>query len=859
MQKLNFKAKWLSVAGLSATALGGLLAARLVTAAPAADVAKVPAFKADEVKFFEEKVRPVLVESCIKCHGGEKTKGELKLNTREGFIAGGETGPSVVLDHVEKSLLLDAVNYKGDVEMPPKQKLPQEQIDAMAQWVKMGMPWTPGLDLAAGVKKPEAELAAHKGPPTVEEGKSFWAYVPPKRPDAPAVKGKDWVRNPVDQFVLAKLEAKGLTPAPAAEKAALLRRAYYDLTGLPPSPAEVDAYLADDSPDAYERVVDKLLASPQYGEKWGRHWLDLVRYGESNSYERDSPKPNAWRFRDYVIRSFNDDKPYDRFVKEQLAGDEMPGADTTPDLLIATGYYRLGVWDDAPPDRLQARYEGLDDIVATTSQVFLGMTIDCARCHDHKIDPIPQTDYYQLLSFFHNVRDYQNAGPNVERPIITNIADKAIYEQQQKELRERREQADALINEVHEEFRLLIDGEKKWTGEQLANLGQLIATEGERVLGPERYARYRQLRKDRASLERIKGNSAMALCVTENGSAAPETFVLVRGNASAPSQKVEPGFPKVLGAPAPSIAKPEPGQKSSGRRTALANYIASADNPLFARVMANRIWQYHFGRGIVRSANDFGYQGDRPTHPELLDWLATELAGNGWRLKPLHKLLMTSSIYRTSSTAEKAVADKAAMVDPTNDLLWRFDLRRLSAEEVRDSMLALNGTLNLKMFGPSVMPVISKEVLAGQSRPGENWKVSTPEEAARRSVYVHIKRSLRLPIAESFDAADADKSCPVRFVTVQPTQALGGINSDFFHEEAEKLARRLKREAGDDSKKQVELAMRLANSRPPTPAQVTRGVELIDGLQKNDGATPDAALKYFCLVVLNLNEFMYVD
>jgi hypothetical protein len=291
----------------------------------------------------------------------------------------------------------------------------------------------------------------------------------------------------------------------------------------------------------------------------------------------------------------------------------------------------------------------------------------------------------------------------------------------------------------------------------------------------------------------------------------------------------------------------------------LADWIASADNPLTARVMANRVWQYHFGRGIVRSPNNFGYQGDNPTHPELLDWLASEFVSSGWKMKPLHRLIMTSSAYRMATKGDPATAAAAQTVDPQNDLLWRFDLRRLSAEEVRDSILAVNGTLNPKMYGPSVYPVIPKEVLAGQSRPGENWRTSTPEEAARRSVYVHTKRSLRVPVIESFDAADADKSCPVRFVTVQPTQALGAINSAFFNEEAGKFARRLKKEAGEDVRKQVALALRLATGRTPAEADVSRGERLVESLQAQDGASPEAAMKYFCLVVLNLNEFMYVD
>ena len=685
--------------------------------------------------------------------------------------------------------------------------------------------------------------------------KSFWSFQPVKRPAVPEVKNKQWVRNPVDAFVLAKLEAKGFAPAPPAERGTLLRRAYYDLIGLPPTPAEVEAFLADKSPDAYEKVIDRLLASPQYGEKWGRHWLDLVRYGETNSYERDNPKPNVWRYRDYVIRSFNDDKPYDRFVKEQLAGDEMPEAATNPDCVIATGYYRLGIWDDEPNDRLQAKYDGLDDIVATTGQAFLGLTVDCARCHDHKIDPIPQADYYRLMSFFHNIDPYNNGGRGDEVPIVTTLAQRQSEEAKARERDVRKRELDALLDETQKNFVQLLSGEPGRGKIDPREVQNLLKKEGARVLGKDRYEQYKGLKKQREALDQRDPGKEMALCVSEPSGVAPETFILLRGNANVTGVKVEPGFLKVLGTPDPVIPPAPRGAKTCGRRTVLANWITSADNPLTTRVIANRVWQYHFGRGIVRSPNNFGIQGDKPTHPELLDWLASELVKDGWKLKPLHQLIMTSNAYRMSSVGDP----KALAADPQNDLLWRFDLRRLTAEEIRDSILAVNGTLNPKMFGPSVYPTIPSEVMAGQSMPGKGWEKSTPSEAARRSVYVHVKRSLRVPILEAFDGAETDRTCPVRFVTVQPTQALGMINGSFLNEEAVKFAARLKKEAGDDVPKQVALALRLATGRAPTEPEIARGLELIESLKKQDGATPEVAMKYFCLMVLNLNEFVFVD
>ena len=369
----------------------------------------------DDLKFFEDQVKPLLQSNCLKCHGGQaKIKGGLRLTTRDSILKGGDQGPVILLEDADKSLLLSAIHYTGDLKMPPKSKLSPEKIDILTKWVKGGVAWTAGLDLTPAGIVAQPEKGRPDPPTPAEARKNFWSVQPVKRPPVPVVADKNWVRNPVDAFILAKLSEKGLKPAPPAEKISLLRRATYDLTGLPPTPAEVDAFLADKSPDAYEKVVDRLLASPHYGEKWGRHWLDLVRYGESNSYERDNPKPNVWRYRDYVIRSLNADKPYDQFVKEQLAGDEMPESKNSYDPIIATGFYRLGIWDDEPTDRLQARYDGLDDIVVTTGQVFMGLTIDCARCHNHKIDPILQTDYYRLLAFFQNVNAFHNGGKGDE-------------------------------------------------------------------------------------------------------------------------------------------------------------------------------------------------------------------------------------------------------------------------------------------------------------------------------------------------------------------------------------------------------------------------------------------------------------
>jgi len=958
--------------------------------------ADTPAPTPEQARFFETKIRPILVEHCAKCHGETKQKAGLRLDNRASILEGGDTGPAVVPRDLEESLLLTAISHEDDtLKMPPSKKLPREAIDNLTEWVKMGAPW-PGSteDVAAAPKKAGFSIG--------DKERAHWAFQPVKRPAPPAVKNEAWAVNPIDQFLLAGLEAKGLTPNPDASRQALIRRAYYDLTGLPPTPAEVEAFVADPSPSAYKDLIDRLLDSPRYGEKWGRHWLDLVRFAETNSYERDNAKPNAWRYRDYVINAFNRDQPYDRFIREQLAGDEIPGAGARG--IIATGFYRLGIWDDEPTDIEQAFYDGIDDLVATTGQVFLGLTIDCARCHDHKLDPIPQKDYYRFVSFFRNTNYYRNGGQTDERPLLETDEAKQEYAQKlearkrhlnrlqdritaaelevKTQLRQERgsqwgtdlhADLDALryrfyrdtwdqlpefdamkpegrgvigrpafsleprtrnvsfgfvfegalvvpqdgaytfyldaddgarlkvgdqvvieydgLHELGSERKQVIELTKgrwpirldyfqreehhglnvAWEGPGFSRrklsesssdsdsaevtLAQVMATEAERILGADRARVYRELKQSLRKLEAAVIPIPKALCISEAGPKSPETFVLLRGNPHTKGDPVEPAFLEVLGGVKAEIPAPGPDAKSSGRRLALANWIASSENPLTSRVMANRVWQYHFGRGIVRSSNNLGLQGDAPTHPELLDWLAAELVEGGWKLKRLHRLIMTSRAYRMGS----ANNEQAAKVDPANDLFWRFEMRRLTGEEIRDSILAVTGQLNLKMFGPGVYPEIPPEVMAGQSKPGYGWGKSSPEEQARRSIYIHVKRSLLTPLIESFDMAETDRSSPVRFTTTQPTQALAMINGDFLNQQAELLAARLTREAGESSTQRVTLALRLITARVPSGEEVARGTRLIERLQDQHGIEPAQALKAFCLVALNLNEFIYLD
>jgi mono/diheme cytochrome c family protein len=837
------------VAGKNITALLALL---WLAAAVAVAEDRRPTSPADGAAFFEGQVQPILKAHCLSCHGGEtKVKGGLKLTSRADVLRGGRSGPAVRLDRPQESLLLEAVRHEG-LKMPPKGKLPQAQIETLVRWVEIGLPWS--AEVKAGAPAPR-----HGPPPVDDKAKQFWSFQPVMRPPLPTVCDPGWVRDPIDAFIVARLEAAGLQPAALADKATLLRRVTYSLTGLPPTPAELDAFLTDSRPDAYERVVDRLLASRHYGEHWARHWLDLVRYAESNSFERDGAKPFVWRYRDYVIEGFNYDKPYDTFLREQLAGDELERV--TPETLIATGYYRLGLWDDEPVDPVLAKYDGLDDIVATTGQVVLGLTVNCARCHDHKIDPFPQKDYYRLLAFFHGIRHYGVRSPeSVGEASLRSIAPPEEQRRQQGLIAEHRRKVGALTRQleaIEDTVRPTLAGGEIDDFQYDANKEAILQKRVPDRLSQETFDRYRDLRRQRNELRRRRPSSLdQALCVTETGAVPPETFVLLRGNPENRGDKVEPGFPSVLTGIRPALPAPKPDAKTSGRRRALADWLASPANPLTARVIVNRVWQYHFGRGLVRSSSNFGCGGTPPTHPELLDWLADEFVRDGMRFKGLHRRIVLSNTFRMSAAGNPAALAK----DPENDLLWRFDVRRLSAEEMRDSILAVSGNLNRsKGGGPSVYPVIPQEVLAGQSRPGDGWGRSSAAERCSRSVYVHVKRSLLVPILAAFDAADTDASCPVRFTTTQPAQGLSMLNSDFLNEQAATFAESLRKEAGGEPAAQVRLALRRVLQRAPTEAEVERGLTFIARMHGRHCLSADEALRRFCLLALNLNEFVYLD
>ncbi|MFO0527820.1 MAG: PSD1 and planctomycete cytochrome C domain-containing protein, partial [Planctomycetota bacterium] len=838
-----------TLTGLGLWALGWLLGS-LPAVSVWAQESDVPTMsEAEAVEFYQTRVLPVLEKNCFECHRNDPAElgGSFSLRSHKSVAKGGDSGPAIDPANPKESLIVKVINY--DVyEMPPDGKLKKEEIADLTLWVQLGMP---GLE--EGSEEAD-QPAGHQVPQVDDQARNWWAFRPVQASQPPAVANQAWVKNPIDQFVLAKLEAAGIQPAPPATRAALVRRAYYDLIGLPPTLEQVEQFVNDSDPAAYENLINTLLESPHYGEKWGRHWLDLVRYAESNSFERDGTKPFVWRYRDYVIRAFNQDKPYAQFLLEQLAGDELP--EVTAETLAATGYYRLGQWDDEPADPLQSRYDELDDILATTSQTMLGLTVNCARCHDHKIDPMPQSDYYQMLAFFHNIRGYGvRSGDSVKEGSIRqfgNAESKEALEAQRQRIAELIREMGQLEEIAKQDFIPVEHEEFQYEFQRIPLLKKRVG----KALSAEQFEQYVAWAKERKQLEQnpVAGEQEI-LCVKEQGVAIPQTYVLARGNPHVQGKPVEPGFLSVLSLPVPPI-EPPPHGESTGLRTAFAKWLIDPEHPLTSRVMVNRIWQYHFGRGIVRTSSDFGYQGSLPTHPELLEWLATEFVERGWSMKEMHRLMMLSNTYQMAYVSNAELEQR----DPLNDLMWRFDLRRLTAEEIRDSILFASGSLNLGgMFGPSIYPLMPAEVLAGQSIPGNGWETSQGEAQNRRSVYVHVKRSLKLPVLANHDSADSDFSCPVRFVTTQPTQALSMLNSDFSLEQAEKLAELVRGKHPEDLAGQVKTVLARITQREPKAEEVARGVKLIERWVSQEQLDPRMALRNFCLLALNLNEFVYLD
>ena len=781
---------------------------------------------------FNRQVRPLLAKHCYACHGPDQAESGLNLSSFESATGTSESGLQAIVpdDSIKSQLLLRITAIDESVQMSPEgDRLTAAQVEILKKWIDQGAVYN-----------------------------RHWSFQPRQQIDVPEVTNPAWCSNPIDRFILSKLDARGLQPAGPVDRRTLIRRVYYDVLGVPPLMEEVKAFESDLTLDAYERLVDRLLADPRMGERWGRHWLDVVRYAETNSFERDGLKPNAWKYRDWVIQSMNDDKPYDKFVTEQLAGDELD--EVTVDTLTATGFYRLGIWDDEPADRLLARFDEFDDLVTVAGQGFLGLTLNCARCHDHKIDPIPQKDYYAMVAFFRDVTSY---GQNSQ----IDVSDKNVRHE-----RDRLEEELASVNEAIKKIEQSAIV-KMSAEDQRATEG----SERERVLKEKLqsflddvvFASYEKLTSERDKVNQSLGSlpsQKFVLGLAKCETSPPTTFVLVRGSPQAEGDEVAPSFVAMTQESTTTRTEAQAVRRDSanrlhsdapivGRRRALAEWITADDNWFTARTMANRIWQHHFGRGIFRSANNLGQLGDIPTHPELLDWLANQFVDSDWSMKSMHRLIILSSAYQMSSQAsETAIAE-----DPANDLFTRFSMRRLSAEELRDSVLATSGDLHFERGGPSFFPKVADEVKATQSQPGSGWGNSSESDRARRSAYIHIKRSLIPPELSVFDYPETDTTCEARFLTTQAGQSLGLLNGLFVQEQATRFADRVRLQATADVEDQIRVAVQLAYSRSATDNDVLFAKELMARFAREHQLDDLQQLRAYCLVLLNTNEFLYLD
>jgi len=788
------------------------------------------------VELFEKKIRPLLADKCFTCHG-QSAMGGLRLDSREGMLKGGASGiPAVVPGDPEKSRMILAVRrLDSKLQMPPGDKLTADQIADLETWIRAGASWGEATDARAPDK---AAVDVQK----------FWSFQPVKHRSPPAVKNSGWVRTEVDRFILARLEEKKLKPVADIDKRALIRRATFDLTGLPPTPGEVEEFLKDKSDTAFAKVVDRLLASPQYGEKWGRHWLDVVRYADTSGCNSDFPIPSAYKYRNYVINSFNHDKPYDQFVREQIAGDLLPAQTEAErfEHVIATGYLAISRRFGSRNNEFHLT---IDDTIDNIGKAFLGLSISCARCHDHKYDPIPTSDYYALYGIFSSTR-YAFPGTEIYRhtndfvPLASGDAAERLIKWQTElsgyddKIERLNDQKGALERKAKREKEKqgaesapARDDEKAASGRTLES----IVAELARIK-----ARVTELEEQEPRIEK-------AYAVSEGTPANARIFR--KGDPRNKGDEVPRGFLQVLGG-----SRVPDDEKGSGR-VELARWLTSSDNPLTARVMVNRIWQYHFGRGLVQTPNDFGTRGKAPTHPELLDYLARKFVESGWSVKAMHRLIMLSRAYQLSSQDDPRNAE----ADPGNDLQWRFNRRRLEAEEIRDSMLAISGSLDRSMGGPHPFP------------PEKDWRYTqhvqfiADYDSNRRTVYLMQQRIRKQRLFEVWDGADTNATTPQRPVSTTPVQALFMLNDPFVHKQADLFAVRIGMAFGDDMRR-ITLGYELAFGRPPSKEELRIGIDYLRRVADELKSTavpveqqPRAALGSYCRMLFSSSEFLFVD
>jgi hypothetical protein len=894
------------------------------------------------LEFFEKSVRPLLVEHCYECHTAGDPSGGLVLENRDGLLKGGDSGPAIAPGNPDKSLLIEAVRYKNqDLQMPPQNKLSAAEIGILEKWVKIGAP-----DPRIAVNTERSDSSSSPAPlgMSIEEGRQFWSFQPVADPPVPEVQQKEWVRSPIDAFVLAKLEQAGLAPAPAADKRTLIRRVTFDLTGLPPTPAEIEAFLKDESPEAFQKVVDRLLASPHYGVRWGRHWLDVARYADSNGLDENLAFGNAWRYRDYVIESFNEDKPFDQFLVEQMAGDLLPGANQ--ETKTATGFLVLGAKVLAEPDRDKLTMDTIDEQLDTLGKAFLGMTLGCARCHDHKFDPLMQADYYALAAIFKGTKTFADSNTGAIKhwnehsfataeeleklkKIDAQIAEKkkaaATYKSQAiaKIRDEARAKAadylvaaagfdlsmpltqveliaaplglhprilhhcrqhleyhadDPLLGRWHElaaagdvagierHYRpLFAEAEAAFAAAKKANpkatkldderleqaRAALYDTEGllavpakpDFAFDPATLVEYHRLAEEARILESAAPDAPSAMGVAD-GTVATSLPIHIRGSHRNLGEPVERAFPAVMRT---SSVRPILPINQSGRLQ-LARWMASTEHPLTARVYVNRVWRWHFGAGIVASTDNFGKLGDRPSHPELLDWLARDFMAHGWSTRHLHRLILSSSAYQMASVHPSETA--AENLDPENRLLWKFRLQRLEAEEIRDAILAVSGRLDLSLGGKTV-PLRNRQFVFDHTSIDH-----TRYDSLRRAAFLPVIRNNLYTLFEQFDFPDPTMPTGNRSSTVVAPQALLLLNSELVMDSADALAGQLLQQDGDD-RQRIDQAYQRTLVRPASAAEVDRAIAFVNDLVE-DKAEPQQAWSLLCQSLLASNEFVYL-
>ncbi len=821
---------------------------------------------------FARQIQPILAERCVKCHGPEKQRGGLRLDSKAAAFRGGDSGEAGILPgQANRSPLFQRVtSTKNDERMPPTKNgavpLSAKEVELLRQWIDGGAHWPQTKGVVA--------KSNSSGMKVTDEDRKHWSFLPFHAVTPPAVKDAAWVRTPVDRFIRQAQESKGLAHADAADARTLVRRMYFDLIGLPPTPEELEAFVNHGNPS---ELIDKLLASPRYGERWARHWLDVARYADSNGQESDHDRPNAYRFRDFVIRALNDDMPFDQFVRWQLAGDELSPDD--PLAIAATGFIVAGVSTiiDVPmeEEKLRLRADELDDMVSTTGQALLGLTFACARCHDHKYDPIPTRDYYSLMRVF-------NAGDRTDVPLASQAKVKlhrdqmAAWQRDYDALMQRRDAFMAIarmgkidaLPVTDDKKRLLKekpdDPDAKYLAAKFKSQLKVNTNDVVAALKGDQPREWEDLEARINAANKRKPPALPAAFAFADFAPEPrETWFFERGNYMARNEKMNLGFLSVLSAKKPAADYWREAKQfrlrddSTQQRSALAKWITDADagaGALLARVIVNRVWQHHFGEGLVRTVSDFGTRGEQPAHPELLEWLTREFVRSGWGLKHLHRLIMNSAVYQQSIGFDA----RQSAIDPENRLLWHRRPLRLEAEALRDSMLAAAGTLNPAMFGKSVKPPIVPEAMQARNVKDPYPKdIEDSDATRRRSLYLFHKRVVQYPLMQAFDAPDAGASCGRRMNTTVAPQALALLNDPFVRMRAEELAARLTNECGGDATAMVRRAFQLCLGREPARDELEDSAAFIRDRMANKPSRQ--ALADFCQSLFGLNEFIYID